>query len=109
VLVSTTSIGSGSLLLCALAVFFPLTSRTLVGTDLVHALVLSTAATLAQLASGRVDFLLAAQVLLGGVPGVLLGTKLTARVPERTMRGALACVLVGLGVYFAYPVQSVQP
>lgn len=102
-LVSATSIGSGSLLLCVLAVLFPLSSRTLVGTDLVHALVLSTAATLAQLVSGRVDFLLAAQVLVGGIPGVLLGTKLTALLPERAMRGALACTLMGLGVYFSVP------
>lgn len=101
VLVGTTSIGSGSLLLCALALFFPLASRSLVGTDLVHALALSSAATLAQLVSGRVDLVLAAQVLAGGIPGVLLGTKLTALVPERAMRGGLACVVVGMGVYLA--------
>jgi len=34
---------------------------------------------------------------------VLLGAKLTSLVPERAMRGALACVLVGLGVYFTRP------
>ena len=101
VLVSTTSIGSGSLLLCVLGLFFPLGSRTLVGTDLEHALLLSSAATLAQLVSGRVDLQLAAQVLVGGIPGVLLGTRLTALVPERAMRGGLACVVVGLGVYLA--------
>lgn len=100
-LVSTTTIGSGSLLLCVLVVLFPLSPPALVGTDLVHALLLSSAATVAQLASGRVDFLLAAWVLLGGIPGVLLGAKVASRVPERSMRGALACVLVGLGLHFA--------
>lgn len=100
-LVSITTIGSGSLLLCVLAVLFPLSPPALVGTDLVHALLLSSAATAAQLASGRVDFQLAAWVLLGGIPGVLLGAKLTSRVPERAMRGVVACVLVGLGLHFA--------
>jgi uncharacterized membrane protein YfcA len=98
VLVSVTTIGSGSLLLCVFVVLFPLSPPVLVGTDLVHALLLSGTATLAQLASGRVDVQLAGWVLLGGIPGVLLGTKLAARVPERVMRGGLACVLVGLGL-----------
>lgn len=102
VLVSTTSIGSGSLLLCALALLFPLSPATQVGTDLVHALVLSSAATLAQLASGRVDFVLAAWVLLGGIPGVMLGARLSMSVPERALRGLLCCVLVGLGLHFSF-------
>lgn len=101
-LVGTTSIGSGSLLLCVLALGFPLASPTLVGTDLAHSLLLSSAATVAQLASGRVDFLLAAWVLAGGVPGVLLGAKLAGAVPGRAMRCGLACVLVGLGVNLTF-------
>ncbi len=101
-LVSTTSIGSGSLLLCVLAVLFPLSASSLVGTDLVHALALSSAATLAQLASGRVDFGLAAWVLVGGIPGVMVGARLASSVPERTLRGGLACVLVGLGSHFVF-------
>ena len=98
VLFSVTTIGSGSLLLCVFVVLFPLAPPVLVGTDLVHAFLLSGTATLAQLASGRVDVLIAGWVLLGGIPGVLLGTRLATRVPERVMRGGLACVLVGLGL-----------
>jgi uncharacterized membrane protein YfcA len=105
-LVSITTIGSGSVLLCVLALLFPLAPATLVGTDLVHALLLSATATLAQLASGRVDFLLAAWVLLGGIPGVLLGARLASRIPERAMRGGLACVLVILGLNFTLTVKS---
>src|SRR5204862_4088203 len=75
-LVSTTSIGSGSLLLCVLAFFFPLPAQTMVGTDLVHALVLSAVATLGHLQAGRVNVGLAASVLAGSVPGVLLGARL---------------------------------
>jgi uncharacterized membrane protein YfcA len=102
-LVSTTSIGSGSLLLCVLAIFFPLPAQTMVGTDLVHALVLSAAATLGHLQAGRVDFALAGSVLAGSIPGVLLGARLAHAVPERALRTVLAVILIGLGLPIAWP------
>jgi uncharacterized membrane protein YfcA len=102
-LVSTTSIGSGSLLLCVLAFFFPLPAQTMVGTDLVHALILSAFATLGHLQAGRVDVLLAASVLAGSVPGVLLGARVAHAVPERTLRTVLAVILIGLGLPIAWP------
>jgi uncharacterized membrane protein YfcA len=102
-LVSTTSIGSGSLLLCVLAIFFPLSAQTMVGTDLVHALVLSTAATLGHLQAGRVNVRLAASVLAGSVPGVLLGARMAHAVPERGLRAVLAVILIGLGLPIAWP------
>ncbi|MCI0343705.1 MAG: sulfite exporter TauE/SafE family protein [Planctomycetales bacterium] len=96
-LVGTTSIGSGSLLVLVLATLFPLDARTVVGTDLVHALLLSAAATAGHFAAGRVDPALAAAVLAGGVPGVLAGSRLAIAVPERGLRGALALALVATG------------
>jgi uncharacterized membrane protein YfcA len=54
--------------------------------------VLSAAATVAQVASGRVDFVLAAWVLLGGVPGVMCGARWVGALPERPLRGGLACI-----------------
>ena len=102
-LVSTTSIGSGSLLLCVLAIFFPLPAQTMVGTDLVHALILSTAATLGHLQAGRVDGALAASVLAGSIPGVLLGARVAHAVPERVLRTVLAVILIGLGLPIAWP------
>jgi len=98
VLVSVTSIGSGSLLLCVLALFFPLSARTMVGTDLAHALVLSGAASLGHLAAGRVDFALAGAVLLGAVPGVWLGARFATSVPERALRIGLAALLLVVGL-----------
>jgi len=103
VLVSTTSIGSGSLLLCVLAFFFPLPAQTMVGTDLVHALLLSTAATIGHAHAGRVDVALAATVLAGSVPSVLLGARVAHAVPERTLRVVLAVILIGLGLPIAWP------
>ena len=102
-LVSTTSIGSGSLLLCVLAFFFPLSAQTMVGTDLVHALILSAFATLGHLQAGRVDVLLAATVLAGSVPGVLLGARVAHVIPERALRTVLAVILIGLGLPIAWP------
>jgi len=103
VLVSTTSIGSGSLLLCVLTFFFPLSAPVMVGTDLVHALLLSVVATLGHLHAGRVDFTLAGSVLAGSVPGVLLGARLAETVPERALRATLAVILIGLGLPIAWP------
>src|SRR4051812_31128715 len=102
-LVSTTSIGSGSLLLCVLTFAFPLSAQTMVGTDLVHALILSVVATLGHFHAGRVDVALAASVLAGSVPGVLLGARVAHAVPERALRTVLAVLLIGLGVPIACP------
>jgi uncharacterized membrane protein YfcA len=98
VLVSVTSIGSGSLLLCVLALFFPLSAPTMVGTDLAHALLLSTVAALGHLAAGRVDFALAGGVLLGALPGVWLGARFATAVPERALRIGLAALLLLTGL-----------
>lgn len=100
-LVATTSVGSGSLLVCVLALNFPLPAAVLVGTDLVHALLLSSTATVGHLLSGRVDFRLAAGVLAGGVPGVLAGARLASVVPDRPLRALLALILVAVGIRFA--------
>jgi len=98
VLVSITSVGSGSLLLCVLALFYPLSAPTMVGTDMVHALVLSSAATVGHYAAGRVDVGLAAAVLVGAIPGVLVGGRLAVGLPERTLRAGLATVLIVIGL-----------
>ena len=102
VLVATTSVGSGSLLLCALVLFYPHGARTTVGTDLVHALFLSAAATVGHAAAGRVDFALAATVLAGAIPGVLVGARMSIAVPERALRLGLATVLVVVGLRLSF-------
>ena len=100
-LVSMTSVGSGSLLLCILALGYPLSARTTVGTDLVHALALSVTASIGHAVAGRVDVGLALTVLLGGVPGVLAGARLATAVPERPLRASLAIVLMVIGFLLA--------
>lgn len=75
-LVSMTSIGSGSLLLCFLSLRYPFSATTIVGTDLVHALLLSSIAAVGHGLAGRIDIALAGAVLVSAVPGVLIGARL---------------------------------
>lgn len=100
-LVSMTSVGSGSLLLCVLSLCYPLGAAAIVGTDLVHALLLSSVATVGHGLAGRVDVALAGTVLVGAVPGVLIGARFATAVPERTLRGCLAAMLIVIGLQLA--------
>ncbi len=100
-LVSVTSTGAGSLLVAVLALASPLPSSKLVGTDLVHAVLLAAVTATGHALAGRVDAALAGAVLLGAVPGVLLGARLAWSVPERVLRAGLATALVGVGFYLA--------
>lgn len=95
-LVTMTSVGSGSLLLAILSLFFPMAATTLVGTDIVHALMLTSLASAGHFMAGRLDLGLAGAVLVGGIPGVLVGVRLATTVPERWLRGALSTVLIVL-------------
>jgi len=99
-LVSVTTVGSGSILIFVLARFFPLRARQLVGTDLAHAFVLSLVAAAGHGFAGRLDPALALAVLAGAVPGVIAGALLAGKVPERALRTALATIVFTVGVRF---------
>ena len=93
-LVGLTSVGSGTLIIVALAFLFPrLNSKELVGTDISHAVMLHIAATLVYFNAGTIDWRLVGLLLLGSLPGVFLGSKLSKRIPDRVMRPILAVVL----------------
>ncbi len=93
-----TSVGSGALVGLALILVFQLTPHRVVGTDVFHAAILLWAAALAHLVSGNIDFLLMATILVGSLPGVLVGTSLVTRVPANGLRPVLGCVLLGSGL-----------
>ena len=102
-LVSITSIGSGSLTLpLLLLVLSQAQLRTLVGTDVAFAVVLLVPAILGHFRLGDVNVRLAALLLAGSIPGVLIGTPLAKRLPERAFRVGLAAILVivGLRLFF---------
>lgn len=99
-LVGATSVGSGALIGLVLIFLFRLTPHRVVGTDVFHGAILLWVAGLAHWASGNVDLSLMANILLGSIPGVLVGTHYMVRVPANVLRPMLACVLLGsaLGV-----------
>jgi uncharacterized membrane protein YfcA len=96
--VGLTSVGSGSLVVAFLGVFTALTPRRLVGTDVLHGALLSAVAGLAHAGVGDVDWPLVGQLLIGAVPGVLIGSRLTGILPQRAVRSAIALVLLVTGV-----------
>ena len=97
-LVGFTSVGSGSLLVPVLIFFYPMPMARLVGTDIYHATLLTAAAASAHIIAGNVNFPLMGSLLIGSVPGILIGSRLTTRVPDRVLRPALGLLLVTTGI-----------
>jgi uncharacterized protein len=98
VVLGMTSVGSGALVGLALIVVFRLIPHRVVGTDVFHAAIMLWAAGLTQLFVGNVDVSLMGNILIGSLPGVLIGTALLPRVPATGLRAALGCVLLGSAI-----------
>ena len=96
-LVGLTSIGSGSIMAIILLLLYPLAPAVVVGTDIAHATVLSLVTGLAHASQGNVDWGLAGTLLLGSVPGVLVGSRLAPYIPGKPLRAILACMLIFVG------------
>lgn len=95
IVVGLTSVGSGSLIIIALMALYPtLTASRLVGTDLVQAVPLVTAAALGHLLFGDFQLELTLSLLLGCVPGAWLGARISSRTPGGFVRRVLAFVLL---------------
>lgn len=93
-LVGLTSIGSGSLIIALLVITISLTPEKLVGTDVAHAFLLVGAAAVAHFfVLQDVDVALAAKLLVGSIPGVLIGSRLAVWVPRRPLQAGLAVLL----------------
>jgi uncharacterized membrane protein YfcA len=98
-LVGLTSVGSGSLIILALAILYPrLTGREMVGTDLLHATLITAAASLAHLSIGTVNLPIVGLLLLGSIPGVIVGTLVSTRVPDGALRPVIAITLGIIGL-----------
>jgi uncharacterized protein len=96
--IGLSSAGSGTVIAIMLIAVFRLTPRRVVGTDVFHAAILLWAAGLAHIVGGNVDFGLAGNILLGSVPGVILGSNMSVKWPQEILRPALGLVLVAAGV-----------
>jgi uncharacterized membrane protein YfcA len=97
-IVGLTSVGSGTFFGLVMVLVYPLTVPKIVGTDIFHAAALLWVAGIGHLVAGNVNLHAMFWLLLGSVPGVLLTSQLTLRIPERSLRLGLATVLMLSGV-----------
>lgn len=102
-LVTISSIGAGVLGTVALLFLYPRMSPVkVVGTDIVHAVPLTAVAGMGHMALGTVDFVLLASLLLGSLPGIYIGSHLSAKVPEKVLRPILAAMLLIIGLKMVF-------
>jgi uncharacterized protein len=102
-IVGLTSVGSGTFFALVMLLVFPLTAAKIVGTDIWHAAALLWVAGLSHLLHGNVDLGAMGWLLLGSIPGILIGSQVTVRMPERALRIALATTLGVSGVKLLEP------
>jgi uncharacterized protein len=96
-LVGMTSVGSGSIIMMLLLLFFSLHPREMVGTDIVHAVLLTGVTSLLHFRMGNIDPYLVGSLLIGSIPGGILGSHLSTRMPVLWLRRILCAVLLLTG------------
>ena len=96
--VGLTSVGSGTFFGLVMVLVFPLTIPKIVGTDIFHAAALLWVAGFGHLLAGNVDLRTMGWLLTGSVPGILLTSQFTLRIPDRALRLGLASVLMLSGI-----------
>jgi uncharacterized membrane protein YfcA len=96
--VGLTSVGSGTFFALVMLLAFPLTAAKVVGTDIFHAAALLWIAGAGHLVAGNVDLVAMGWLLVGSVPGVLIGSSMSVKLPERTLRRGLAATLTLAGL-----------
>ena len=96
-LVGFTSVGSGSLIVPFLVSVYPMTTARIVGTDVFHAALLVTATAMGHIRGNAVDWPLAGGLLVGSVPGVMIGSWMAPKMSSRALRVALAVLLLFTG------------
>lgn len=98
VVVTLTSVGAGAMGAAALFWLYPrLSAVRVVGTDIAHAVPLTAVAGLGHWHMGTVDTGLLVMLLIGSLPGIYVGSRLSKKIPERWLRPALATLLLMIG------------
>ena len=101
VIVGMTSVGSGSLMIVLLLFLYPrIGAKQLVGTDLTQAVPLTGAAALGALAFGHVEFAVTTSLVIGSVPGVIIGALFSSSAPDRFTRPAITFVIFASGLKY---------
>ena len=102
VLVSISSVGAGAVGVTALLLLYPqLPMSRIVGSDIVHAVPLTLIAGIGHWAMGAIDWQLMGVLLIGSLPGIVIGSYCAARVPETALRLLLAATLIMVAVKLA--------
>lgn len=98
-LVTLTSVGAGALGVTALILLYPREKiTTIVGSDIAHAVPLTLVAGLGHAALGTINYTMLGTLLIGSIPGIYLGSHLSAKVAEHWIRIALALILIYVGI-----------
>ena len=101
ILVSLTSVGAGALGVIALILLYPdLPIGRIVGSDIAHAVPLTLVAGLGHWLQGSVDLKLLSSLLIGSIPGILVGSYLVPKMPEVVLRLVLAAILLFVSARF---------
>jgi hypothetical protein len=100
-IVGMTSVGAGSLMIVLLLFLYPtIGANQLVGTDLTQAVPLTLAAAIGALIFGHVAFAVTTSLIIGSVPAVLVGSRLSSSVPDRYIRPVIAFVIFASGLKY---------
>ena len=103
VLVSLSSVGAGAIGVTVLLILYPtLPAARLVGSDIAHAVPLTLIAGLGHWLIGQVDLHLLVSLLVGSIPGIIIGSLVAARVPDKVLRPILASTLALVGGRLAF-------
>lgn len=101
IFVTLSSVGAGAFGIMALILMFPnLPMIRIIGSDVVHAVLLTSVAGFAHMTSGNVDFHLLGWLLAGSIPAIIVGTLISSKMPEKIIRKILGITLFALGVNF---------
>tara|TARA_B110000444_G_C18778236_1_gene566096 strand:+ start:469 stop:1260 length:792 start_codon:yes stop_codon:yes gene_type:complete len=101
VCVTLTSVGAGAFAAAILLTIYAQTKTVkIIGSDIAHAVPLTFIAGVGYLLAGYVDLMLLLSLLIGSLPSIALGSRLSNRVPERALQSLLTAILLGLGLYY---------
>ena len=97
-IVGISSVGSGTVVLVLMVLLIRCSPAMLVGTDIVHAVILTGFTSFLYLKMGTIDFKLVLALLVGSIPGALIGARLSSRLPSLWLKRVLCLALLATGV-----------
>jgi uncharacterized membrane protein YfcA len=110
VLVSITSVGAGAIAVTALILLYPqLPTARIVGSDIAHAVPLTLAAGIGHWFLGSINFDIMISLLLGSIPGIVIGSYAAVRIPETALRLVLAGTLIVVATKLSLDMRQSPP